>query len=188
MLSKKFIFIILSCFCLLSFANMAKEDDTQDINFSDDEHYILSTDDNIAVIVFNEEDLSLARVRITNNGTINLPLLGEVEVKGLNVVQVAEKITALLLDGYLKKPNVSVRITEYRPFYINGEVKKTGSYAYRKDLTVEKAVTLAGGFTERATKSGIILVREGDEEPLDDVTLKTQVRPGDVITIKESFF
>lgn len=188
MLAKKLIFILLSCFYVLSFSCLAKKDDTQDINFADEERYILSTDDNIAIIVFNEEDLSLDSVRITNNGTVNLPLLGEVEVKGLNVVQVADKITALLLNGYLKKPNVSVRITQYRPFYINGEVKKTGSYAYRKGLNIEKAVTLAGGFTERATKKGIVLVREGEEEPIDNVTLKTQVHPGDVITIKESFF
>lgn len=183
----KNLLIIFSILSLISFCALANEP-LDDRSFVKAENYRLSTDDNIAVIVFNEEDLSLERVRVTTNGTVNLPLLGEVIVAGLTVVEVAEKITKLLLDGYLINPNVSVRITEYRPFYINGEVKRTGSYAYRKDLTVEKAVTLAAGFTERAAKNDIKLVREDTKKPLDNVTLKTLVRPGDIITIGESFF
>ena len=93
-----------------------------------------------------------------------------------------------MLDGYLKKPNVTVTITEYRPFYINGEVEKPGSYPYKKNLTVEKAVALAGGFTERASRNTISLVSEKDKRFVKSVVLNDKINPGDVITISESFF
>ena len=102
--------------------------------------------------------------------------------------EVEEKITSLLLEGYLKKPNVTVSITEYRPFYINGEVKRPGSYPYKKNLTVEKAVSLAGGFTERASRTAMSLVSENDKRFVKAVALSDKIKPGDVITISESFF
>jgi polysaccharide export outer membrane protein len=67
-------------------------------------------------------------------------------------------------------------------------VKRPGSYPYRKDLTIEKAVALAGGFTERASKGGISLVAEEQERNVDSAALNNAVKPGDVITVSESFF
>ena len=84
--------------------------------------YRISSDDQISVIVFNEADLSVSKVRVGGNGTISMPLLGQVAIEGHTVTEVEKKITMLLLDGYLKKPNITVSITEYRPFYINGEL------------------------------------------------------------------
>jgi len=151
-------------------------------------NYKVSTDDEISIIVFNEPDLSINKTKISANGTISMPLIGQIDVKGLSVIEIEKIITSLLLDGYLKKPDVSVSITEYRPFYINGEVKRPGSYPYRKDLTIEKAITLAGGFTNRASKSAISLISEVDKRFVKSVSLKDTVNPGDVITISESFF
>ena len=170
--------LLMSLMMFLSFNTSAEETD----------NYKVSTDDEISVIVFNEPDLSISETKIGANGSISIPLIGQIDVKGLSVTEIESKITNLLLDGYLKKPNVSVTITEYRPFYINGEVKKPGSYPYRKDLTIEKAITLAGGFTERASKSAISLVGEVDKRFVKAVSLKDTVKPGDVITISESFF
>ena len=177
-LTKLIITLSLSIMMFLSFTTTA--DDT--------ESYQVSTDDEISITIFNEPDLSIKETRVGTNGSISIPLIGQIEVKGLSIPQIENKITNLLLDGYLKKPNVSVTITEYRPFYINGEVKKPGSYPYRKDLTIEKAITLAGGFTERASKSAISLVGELDKRFVKAVSLKDTVKPGDVITISESFF
>lgn len=117
-----------------------------------------------------------------------MPLIGQIDVKGLTITEIESQITHLLLEGYLKKPNVTVIITEYRPFYINGEVKKPGSYPYRKGLTIQKAITLAGGFTERASKSAISLIGETGKRFVKAVSLTDTVKPGDVITINESFF
>jgi polysaccharide export outer membrane protein len=117
-----------------------------------------------------------------------MPLIGQVEVAGLNVTEIENKLTTLYLDGYLKSPKVSVGIVEYRPFYINGEVENPGGYPFRKGLTVEKAITIAGGFTERASKSNILLVPEADKQSSRKVNIGDQVKPGDVLTVNESFF
>ncbi len=150
--------------------------------------YTLSADDEISVTVFGEPDLSLVKTRIATNGTISVPLLGQVQIQGLTTAQTEEKIARLLADGYLIKPAVTVSITEYRQFYVNGEVKKPGGYNYREGLTVEIAITLAGGFSERASKNKITLAHEEDKGNAKRVELATPIRPGDIITVEESFF
>ncbi len=152
------------------------------------EGYKLAADDQISVTVFGEPDLSLAKVRIAPNGTISMPLIGQIRVAGLTAAEVEKKITALLADGYLKKPGVTVSIAEYRLFYVTGEVKKPGGYGYRDGLTVHKAVSLAGGFSERADQGKITITHEGSTRPVTGVKLTDRVRPGDVINVKESFF
>jgi polysaccharide export outer membrane protein len=157
--------------------------------FADEiDDYRISADDQISVIVFNETDLSVNKVRVSGNGAISMPLLGQVAIKGHTIAEAEKAIKNLLLEGYLKNPNVTVTITEYRPFYISGEIKKPGSYPYKKDLTVEKAVALAGGFTERASRTAIDLVSENDKDLVKSVGLSDKIKPGDVITISESFF
>lgn len=150
--------------------------------------YRLATEDQISVTVFNEPDLNLVEVRISASGTISMPLLGQVSITGLTVTEVENKLTELLLQGYLKKPNLTVTINEYRPFYIGGEVREPGSYPFRQGLTVQKAIAIAGGFTERASKSAISMVNEKEERNIQQAKLVDSVMPGDVITISESFF
>ncbi|WP_133470249.1 polysaccharide biosynthesis/export family protein [Paraglaciecola marina] len=152
------------------------------------EDYKLSTDDQVSVIVFNEPDLNLNRVRVSTNGTISMPLIGQVNVSNLTVSEVEKKLIGLLRDGYLKKPDVSVSIVEYRPFYIGGEVQRPGSYPYRKGLTIQKAVTIAGGFTERASESAISIENKEQNKNVPKASFLESVKPGDVITVGESFF
>ncbi|MFT6269926.1 MAG: polysaccharide export outer membrane protein [Alphaproteobacteria bacterium] len=150
--------------------------------------YTISSGDIISIIVFNEPDLSLDEIRISSNGTISMPLLGQVQVAQLTELEIESKLTALYLDGYLKKPKISVGIIEYRPFYINGQVQSPGSYPYRQGLTIEKAITLAGGFTQRASRRAVLLMSEKDKDNTISVPLNHKVKPGDVITVNESFF
>ena len=150
--------------------------------------YRLGADDEISVNVFNEPDLSLAKTRVAANGAISMPLIGQVQVKGLTIDEVESKITALYLGDYLKKPDVTVAIVEYRQFYVNGEVDKPGGYSYREGMTIQRAVSLAGGFTERAARNKIKLMRENNPNNVTNVDLNTPVLPGDVITVEESFF
>jgi polysaccharide export outer membrane protein len=151
-------------------------------------NYRLAADDRVSITVFGEPDLSLEKVRIATNGTISIPLIGQIKVTGLTASQVEKKVAALLADGYLKKPGVTVSIAEYRLFYITGEVKNPGGYGYRDGLTVHKAVSLAGGFSERANKNKISITHEDSNDEVEGVKLNDQVRPGDVINVKESFF
>ncbi len=160
-------------------------------NAEEIDNYKLSVDDKISVSIFNEPELGIENVKISTSGSISMPLIGQIVIKDLTVSEVENLLTNKYLNGYLKKPNVSVTIVEYRPFYITGEVKNPGSYPYRKDLTVQKAVTLAGGFTERASKTAISLKGEADKTNTvrtSSASLSTKVKPGDVITVSESFF
>lgn len=154
----------------------------------DKQTYRLATGDVLSVTVFNEPELNLKAAKIADDGRISVSLLGQVEVKGKTVSEVEVLLTKLFDADYLKKPSVSVSIIEYRPFYINGEVKKPGSYAFRTNMTVQIAITIAGGFTERASRSSIYLLKETEGANRQKVTISDVVSPGDVITIDESFF
>jgi polysaccharide export outer membrane protein len=154
--------------------------------------YKLGADDVISVTVFNEPDLTLKQARISSSGTIAMPLIGQVNVKGLTLLELEKEIHRLYLGDYLKNPDISITIVEYRQFYVNGEVKKPGGFSFREGMTVERAITLAGGFSERAAKDKIFIVRENHNgtanEDINRAQLSTLVRPGDVITVEESFF
>ena len=165
---------------LFTFFNSAFAQDLQ--------HYKLGADDVISVSVFDEPDLSLREARVSSTGTIAMPLIGQVNVKGLSIAQAEQTIHDLYFGDYLKKPDITVTIVEYRQFYVNGEVSKPGGYSYREGMTVQRAITLAGGFTERASRSKILLLRENSNGMPVTVDLTTPVQPGDVITVEESFF
>lgn len=151
--------------------------------------YRLGPGDLISIIVYDEKDLSLENVRVPTNGIVSMPLLGNIIVENSTVHELETKVANALRQGYLKSPNVTVNILEYRPFFINGEVRKPGAYPYVDGLTVRKAITLAGGATERASYKKIDLIHEGgDENAKTIVDLETHLMPGDVLTIGESLF
>jgi protein involved in polysaccharide export with SLBB domain len=159
---------------------------TQLANVSD---YRVDTGDRVSVTVYQEPDLSVVGARVNANGIISYPLLGELHVSGLTSQELHDLVKKKLQDGYLKKPSVTVSIDSYRLYFIKGEVKRPGGYSFVDGLTVAKAVALAGGFTERASQRSISLVRESDpEKPLESVGTNAAIRPGDIITVGESFF
>ena len=150
--------------------------------------YPVGSGDLLSIQVFGEEDLSL-ELRLSDAGTVSYPFLGELKVLGLSTGELSELVRSRLADGYLINPSVNVTVLEYRQFYINGEVKEPGGYPYQPGLTLQKAVALAGGFSERASKSKMYVIHDGEEsKPPAKLNLGTSVRPGDVITIEESFF
>jgi len=75
-------------------------------------------------------------------------------------------------------------------FYVTGQVKKPDSYNYQDKLTVMKAVAMAGGFTDTASKGSIDIVRKeaGKEKIVSDVKLDYLIQPEDVVVVPESFF
>ncbi len=162
---------------------------TTDTGSDPADRYRIDSGDGISITVYGEPDLSIKDERVKGNGKISYPLLGEIEVRGRTASELQRTITRMLSDGYLKKPNVTVSIDTFRLFYIKGEVRNPGGFNYVDGLTVEIAVALAGGYTERASKRNITVVREGDpDQRARQATPGTSIRPGDVITIGESFF
>ena len=154
---------------------------------ADDLSYQLGSGDMIRIQVYGEDDLTL-EARITDTGTISYPFLGQVKVTGRTLGQLQNQITAGLQGDYLLDPKVSVTILDYRQFYVNGEVKRPGGFAFKPGLTVHKAISLAGGMTERASTNKISIISESDPSRKLPADLNTRVHPGDIITIEQSFF
>ncbi|WP_240695204.1 polysaccharide biosynthesis/export family protein [Corallincola luteus] len=152
------------------------------------ENYQLGAGDEIRIHVFGEEELSV-ETTLGQNGKINYPYLGSVLAKGKTTQELGELIADGLRGDYLINPSVLVSIIEYRAFYIYGEVNKPGGYPFQPGLTLEKAVALAGGFTQRASTDKFELSRQdGDGKKTIVATLVTKIRPGDAILVKDSFF
>jgi len=151
--------------------------------------YLLGSGDKIRVTVFGEADLS-GQYEIDGSGVVAFPLVGEVNAAGGTARDLEDGIAAKLQQGYLKNPTVNVEVLTYRPFFILGEVKRPGSYAYKNGLNVLNAVALAGGYTYRAKSSVWVITRSGDKNYQDrEVTDGDfRIRPGDTIVIPERFF
>lgn len=153
--------------------------------------YTLNTGDHVQVTVFEEADLSIDAV-LDDTGAISFPLLGEIMVRGLTPRQLESTITEGLRGRFLISPRVNVSIREYRPFFVRGEVANPGGFPFKPGLTVEKAISLAGGFTSRASKSEFYIISDdtaqSESEKGKRAQLTTRIRPGDVINIEQSFF
>ena len=154
-----------------------------------DSQYQLGSGDVISINVFGEEDLSFEQIRMTDAGTFSYPFLGEVRALGKTVAEIERIIINGLKGDYLIDPKVSVSITEYRDFFVNGEVKNPGGYPFKPGLTLRKAVALAGGLTERASENKVSVIREnGNDKRTFKANMDTPIQPGDIITIEQSFF
>lgn len=237
--------------------------------------YILGPGDVIKITVYDNDDL-LTVARVSDDGYILMPLLGQVKVEGQSVNQAAGHIGDLLADGYLINPQVNIFVQEFRSkkaivlglvnkpglveisgpvtllellsqagglaedygetatvkrkgsvpnevvlvdlkklveggdlsqniaiqdgdtvyvgkagmCYVTGEVKTPNAYKCSDGITVLKVITLAGGFTGKAAKSKVRVVRKmnGEETLYEDVEMDMPLQPDDVIIVPESFF
>jgi polysaccharide export outer membrane protein len=150
--------------------------------------YVLGPNVRVRVKVYGEPDIA-GEYEIDGSGSVSIPLAGRIKASGLTTRQLERAIASALSKGIVRDPRVNVDIALYRPYYIMGEVKKSGEYPYKSGLTVLDAVASAGGYTYRANESKVVLRRAGStvEEiyPLDAPVL---VFPGDNIRIPERWF
>lgn len=151
-------------------------------------NYHLGPGDTLDVTVYDEKELSVDKERLTDAGTISIPMLGEIKASGLTLSELEARLTSEL-KKYLVSPKVSISIQQYRDFFVNGQVYKPGNFPYQPGLTVRKAVAIAGGFKDRASQSQVSVIHETDESNTAiQVDLGALVLPGDIITVDESFF
>ncbi|MEH6552240.1 MAG: polysaccharide biosynthesis/export family protein [Pseudomonadales bacterium] len=151
--------------------------------------YVLNAGDTIRIRVYGEPDLSFNTFLVGHDGILAYPFIGDVQVAGKTAGEVQAALVERLQPDYLVAPQVSVGVVSYRPFFINGEVRGPGEVAFQPGLSLRKAVSLAGGFTERASKSSIFVISDNDaSKESRKVDLNYQVQPGDIITIEQSFF
>ena len=147
--------------------------------------YNLGSGDLISIVVFDEEELTM-EVRVAKT-PMSYPFLGQVPLDGRNLAEVEQQIKEGLKGDYLIEPSISISVIEYRPFFITGEVEKPGGYPFQPGLTLRKAITLGGGFTERASRTKMFITR-GGEGSEQKIQLSDPIFPDDVLTIEQSFF
>ncbi|KLN63529.1 MULTISPECIES: polysaccharide biosynthesis/export family protein [Vibrio] len=150
--------------------------------------YKLGAGDKIQISVYGEDDLSIDELYINNSGSFDYPYLGQLEAIGKTPEQLKQEIYIGLKGDYLISPKVRVSVVGFRSIYVNGEVKKPGGYEYQPGLTVDKAIALAGGFTDRAARNKVFVSKAGDDETKNKAKLSSSVLPGDIIVIEQSFF
>jgi protein involved in polysaccharide export with SLBB domain len=151
--------------------------------------YRLGSGDRVRITVFGQQDLT-GEYLVDGKGMLAFPLVGQIRAGGLTASELEHTLVSKLKPEYLKDPKVSAVVLTYRPFYIVGEVKKPGSYAYVSGMTVINAIALAGGFTYRAREGSFYVDRAGKDgkKARLDATPDTPVQPGDIITVRERYF
>lgn len=178
--------VIGNCLCLflgllLQISPVAAEDSG--------DAYLLNAGDSIRIHVYGEDDLSFTSLLVGQNGVIAYPFLGDIHVAGRTVSQVQDVLVEGLKPDYLIDPRISVSVVKYRPFFVNGEVRQPGGLDFQPGLTLRKAVSLAGGFTERANKKEMRVIADSDPDKKEiKVGPDYRVQPGDIITVQQSFF
>ena len=158
--------------------------------------YRIGPGDLLELRVFEVEGLSQT-VRVEEDGTITLPLLGRVMVKGLTQEEVVQKLTDLLQAKYVKNPQVTIFIREYKnqQVAVIGAVERSGNYELVGRRNLLQMISMAGGLTEMAGNE-VFILREGPDGQTSTVTidlkdllvngnqtLNVAIEPNDVINV-----
>ncbi|SON55115.1 polysaccharide export protein Wza [Hartmannibacter diazotrophicus] len=150
--------------------------------------YRLDSGDRLRVIVYGQEDLTNS-FTVDQSGYIMMPLVGSVPARGKTTQELQAGIATSLRNGYLRDPDVSVEVEQYRPFFIMGEVRAPGQFTYVNDMTVETAIAIAGGYTARAQTDEVEITRSINGKVYRGHLAMTQkVRPGDTIRVLQRLF
>ncbi|PSJ65716.1 polysaccharide biosynthesis/export family protein [Kumtagia ephedrae] len=150
--------------------------------------YRLGAGDRVRVTVFEQESLTNT-YNVDSAGYVAFPLVGSVPARGRTVQQLEGDIAARLREGYLRDPDVSVEVDQYRPIFVMGEVGAAGQYSYVPGLTVQKAVAMAGGFTPRANQNSVDITRDINGKVMTGrVVTSDPLMPGDTIYVRERLF
>ncbi len=150
------------------------------LNFAHSQDYRVGEGDVLKITVYEHQDLTTV-ARVSGDGKILFPLIGEVKVEGLTTSEIAKKIASLLADGYIVNPQVTVFIQEYRSqkAIIMGEVNEPGLYELQGDTSFLELISKAGGLTKEAGDKAIIKRKKGNETSVITIDLKRLVEEGD---------
>jgi polysaccharide export outer membrane protein len=146
--------------------------------------YHLGAGDRLSIKVVGADDKT-GEYTVGDNGTISIPLIGEIKAAGDSQQQLERELRTKLAQGYIKDPKVSVSIVTYRPFYIYGEVAKPGEYPYASGMRVLNAIATAGGYTYRANQSFVVISRHGEDRRAVGTTT---IQPDDIVRVPERYF
>lgn len=154
----------------------------------------LGPGDVFEVRVFRQDDMT-GTYSVSSEGAISFPLIGMVAAAGRTPAELEREIRDRLADGYLREPQVSVLVKEYRSKKISvfGQVREPGTFGFSEGMTVVEAVARAGGFTDLARKNAVTVTRKVSGKstrytvPVEDIgegkAENFHVRPGDVVFV-----
>jgi polysaccharide export outer membrane protein len=132
---------------------------------ADKKNYVhtLALADRVRIAVFQEDDLT-SLSRVDARGRVNLPLIGEIAIGGLTVVEAQAAIENAYKDGrFLRNPQVTVSVEEYAPreVSIQGRIRNAGRYTLpiESTFTVVELVTKAGGIDDIGKGSAVTVTR-----------------------------
>ncbi len=168
---------------------------------SGESDYTLVVGDVVQLNIFREPDLT-TQATIARDGTVQLPLIREVSLAGHTIRDAREMLRGLYDKQYLVNPQVFLTVIRYaqRKFTIMGQVARPGSYELQggERMDLLEAIGLAGGFTRIADRGRVIIQRKENGEVkaikanakrmADGKLDPIEVQPGDVITVRESWF
>ncbi len=150
--------------------------------------YRLDSGDVLRIIVFEQASLTNT-YRVDQAGFITFPLVGEVPARNVTTDELEAALEARLGRTVLRKPDVTIEVATYRPFFALGEVGAPGQYDYVPGMTAETAIAAAGGFTARANQRTVRISRTIAGKLYEGRIAVTQpIRPGDTIYVSERLF
>jgi polysaccharide export outer membrane protein len=167
---------------------------------TDPSDYLLGAGDLLQVVVFESAELN-TKARVSSRGHITLPLLGQVDIKGLSAREAEIMIETMYKERYLKNPHVSVFVEEHfsQRITLMGQFKNPGTYDYMTKMRLIDVMALGGGLNEQAGRTAQVrrmsssaeqtptllidldkMIREGHDE------LNIQINGGDVVFVPEA--
>ena len=150
--------------------------------------YRLDTGDQVRVTVYEQPSLSNT-FAVDQSGYIAMPLIGQVPARGRSTIELRNSITTKLAESYLRDPDITVEVSEYRPFFVHGAVRSAGKYPYAPGMTAETAIAVAGGFSVKTDPHNVRISRTLNGTLHEGVIPVTDpIRPGDTIFVPNRSF
>lgn len=131
--------------------------------------YVVGSQDVLTITVFGEAELS-GKFTVEQDGTFTFPQIGRIKAGGATLRAVEQELKTKLADGYLKNPQVSVSIENYRSqrILILGEVRLPGEYQLTGEMTLLSALARAGSTTVTASREAMIVRPKKSPKPGED--------------------
>lgn len=147
-------------------------------------NYVIGAEDVLEIEVFNVPELTKV-VRVSNDGTITLPLLGPMQAAGLTTHQLRRQLEEKYGETYLENPQVTVSVREFhaQPVSVIGAVERPGLYQVTGPRTLIEVLSMAGGLAKRSSAPAgrsLLVTRKGGFGELPAVEGMTLVAPNKV--------
>jgi polysaccharide biosynthesis/export protein len=129
------------------------------------EDYDIGPLDVLRIGVLGQPEMS-GEFSVEADGLLSFPFVGRVKASGMTAPELEKKLTTLLSDGYLKKPQVSVSVKEFKSqrIFVTGEIARPGPYSLRMDRTLLGLLTEIGSLSPNAGHE-LVVVRPPDAPP-----------------------